>query len=166
MEGCHRKEAWTGGKPNCSWTRPEHPCAINFLQPIQMQSCSAKATTSHLKRTEVIFLKEACGFKTGEHLDDPCTRPKTHFKKHGMDTIPHRNNPNNTTKMVPVFNSCPLFIIKSIKTHNIDLIGDCNTCDKQNNDDAIKCFVAVWEKTSDKEFESNAKTTCSSPTHS
>ena len=140
-KGCCRKEAWTGGKPNCLWTGLEHPHAIDFVQPTQMQSNSAKAAADHLKCTQGIFLNKACRFKTGEDLDDMCTRLKTHIKKHGMDVVASRHNPNNTSKMALVFNSHTLFTIKSVKTCNLNLIFECDTHDEQNKENAIKCFV-------------------------
>ena len=98
MNGHCGKEAWVGGKPNHDWTGLEAPDAINFPQPSQMRSSDAKAATSHLKRAEGTFVKEAHRFKTGEDLDDPCVGLETHSRKHGMDTITHRNNPNEVTK--------------------------------------------------------------------
>ena len=95
MEGHCGKEAWVRAKWNFKWTGLDDPSAINFLQPTQMQSSSSKAATTHLKCTERMCLEEACRFKTGEDLDDLCARLKTHFKKHGLDTIAHRNNPND-----------------------------------------------------------------------
>ena len=52
IEGYYGKEAWVGGKPNSYWTNLENPYAIDFPQPSQMRSSSAKAAASHLKRTE------------------------------------------------------------------------------------------------------------------
>ena len=68
-DGCCRKGAWVGGKPKFDWTELENPDAVDFPQPTQMRSSSAKAATTHLKRTEGTFSKEACRFKTGEDLE-------------------------------------------------------------------------------------------------
>ena len=87
-EGCCGKEAWVGGQPNHSWTRLENPRAIDFPQPSQMRSSSAKAATSHLKCTKGIFLEESHGFKTGDDLDNSCARFKTHFKSCLLYTSP------------------------------------------------------------------------------
>ena len=141
VEGHCGKEAWTGWKPNCLWDRLENPDAVDFLQPTQMQSSSAKAAAGHLKHIEGIFLDKACRFKTGEDLDDLHARLETHFKKHGMDTITCRNDPNEPKKVVSVFNSHPPFTIESMKVRNFDVIGEHDTCDEQNNDDAIECFM-------------------------
>ena len=122
-------------------TRNGQGQAVDFLQPTQMQSSSTKAATSHLKHTEATFVKEACRFKAGEDPDDSCARLETHFKKHGMDTITCRNDPNEPKKMVSVFNSHPPFTIESMKVRNFDVIGEHDTCDEQNNDDAIECFM-------------------------
>ena len=84
VDGHHRKEAWVGGKPNFRWTELENPNAINFPQPTQMRSSSAKAATTHPKRTKGMFTKEACRFLTGEDLDDLCASlvnvPLVHFR--------------------------------------------------------------------------------------
>ena len=106
-----------------------------------MQSSSAKATTGHFKCTEGMFVKEAHRFKAGKDLDDLCARLETHFKKHRMDTITCRNNPNKVSKVASVFDSCPLFTIKSMKAHNAEASPECDTHDKQNNGNAIKCFM-------------------------
>ena len=37
------KEAWIGGKPKFDWTDLEDPSAVDFPQPTQMRSSSAKA---------------------------------------------------------------------------------------------------------------------------
>ena len=91
-----------------------------------------------MKHTGGIFLDEACGFKAGDDLDDLCARLETHFKKHGLDT----NNPNDTNKMMSEFHSHPLFTVESIKVRNVELVDKCDDIhDKQNNDDATKCFM-------------------------
>ena len=141
MDGCHGKEAWVGGKPNHQWTGLETPNVVDFPQPSQMQLSNAKAATSHLKRAKGVFVEEACRFKTGEDLDDPCARLKTHFRKHRMDTITHRNNPNEEKQMVSAFNLHLLFTVKSTKACNVTLRPECNTHDKQNDDNATKCFM-------------------------
>ena len=106
------------------------------------QSRSAKAATSHLKCAKGIFLKQAHRFKTRDNLDDLCARLETHFKRHGIDAIAHRNNPNNQTKMVSVFTLCPPFTIESVKNLNKGLIHLCDAHDKQSEDNAIKSFVS------------------------
>ena len=141
MNGCCGKEAWVGGKPNHDWTGPEAPDAIDFPQPSQMRSSNAKAATSHLKRTEGMFLEEAHRFKTGEDLDDLCARLETHFKKHGMDAITHRNNPNDEKQMASAFDSCLLFTVKKMKVRNVTARPKHDTHDKQNDDDATECFM-------------------------
>ena len=117
-EGCCRKEAWTSGISDPAWSNPDNPHAINFPLSTQMQSTGAEALTSQLKCTKGTFLDEAHRFKAGDDLDDPCTRQETRFKKHGFDTIAHRNNPNKPTKMTSVFASCPLFTTENMKTLN------------------------------------------------
>ena len=99
------------------------------------------SATGHLKCTEGIFLDEVHKCKSGGNLDDLCTRLKTHFKKHGMDRITCRTKPNDHLKMVSVFTSCPLFTVNHIKMQNSVIIIDCDTCNKQNNGEAIECFV-------------------------
>ena len=141
MNGHHGKEAWVGGKPNHDWTGPEAPDAIDFPQPSQMRSSNAKAATSHLKRAEGTFLEEACRFKTGEDLDDPCARLETHFKKHGMDAITCRNNPNDEKQMASAFDSHPPFTVEKMKVRNARVRPKHDTHDKQNDDDATECFM-------------------------
>ena len=85
-----------------------------------MRSSNAKAATSHLKRTEGMFVKEACRFETGEDLDDPCARLKTHFRKHRMGMITCRNNPNKEKKMASEFDSHLLFT-ESVKMRNFQV---------------------------------------------
>ena len=89
-----------------------------------------------------MFVKEACRFKTGEDLDDLCAGLETHFRKHRMGTITHRNNPNEEKQMASVFDSHPLFTIKSMKVRDMMVRPKCDTHDKQNDDDAIKCFMS------------------------
>ena len=81
---------------------------------------------------------EAHRFKTGDNLDNPCARLKTHFKKHRLDTIAHRNNPNNVSQMVSVFTSHPLLTVDDIKACNATIIGKCDTHNKQNDSDATE----------------------------
>ena len=88
-----------------------------------------------------MFVEEACRFKTGEDLDDPCARLETHFRKHRMDMITHRNNPNKEKQMASVFDLHPLFTIESMKVHNAMVRPKCDTHDKQNDNDTIKCFT-------------------------
>ena len=107
-----------------------------------MQASNAKAATSHLKRTEGIFLDKAHRFKTGDDLDNPCARLKTHFKKHVVDAITHQTTPNDMTKMVSVLTLCPLFTVKSVKSLNQALVGLCDTCDEQNCNNAIEHFMS------------------------
>ena len=106
-----------------------------------MRSSNAKAATSHLKHAKGVFVEEACRFKTGEDLDDLCVRLETHFRKHGMDAITHRNNPNNETQMASVFDLHPPFTVEKMKTRNARVRPECDTCDKQNDDDATECFM-------------------------
>ena len=60
-----------------------------------------------------------------------------------MDTITHRNNPNRVTKMVSMFDLHPSFTIESVKARNVleSPSSKHNTCDKQNDDNTIKCFM-------------------------
>ena len=106
-----------------------------------VRSSGAKTATTHLKRTKGTFTKEAHRFKTGEDLDNLCARLETHFKKHGLDTIAHGNDPANTRNVVNISTSHPLFTVESMKRTNAFVITECGTHDKQNNDDAIECFV-------------------------
>ena len=106
-----------------------------------MQSSSAKAATGHLKHTEGIFLHKAHRFKTGDDLDNLCARLETHFKKHGMDTITRQNNPNHMSEMVSALTSHPLFTVKSVENLNKGLIHRHSTHNKQNDNNAIECFM-------------------------
>ena len=84
-QGHHGNEAWTGEQPKPDWSGLEDLNVIDFPQP--------KDATGHLKRTKGTFLDRAHKFKTGDDPDDPCSRLKTHFKKHGSDTVACRKNP-------------------------------------------------------------------------
>ena len=141
MDGCHGKEAWVGRKPNHDWTGLEAPNAIDFPQPSQMRSSNAKAATSHLKRAKGMFVEEACRVKTGEDLDDLCAGLETHFRKHRMDTITCRNNPNEETQMASAFDLHPPFTVESMKIRDAMVRPKHDTCDKQNNDNATECFM-------------------------
>ena len=88
-----------------------------------------------------MFIKEAHRFKAGEDLDDLCARLKTPFRKHGMDAITHRNNPNKDTQMMAAFDLHLTFTIESMKVCNTTVRPNCDTHDKQSNDDAIECFM-------------------------
>ena len=140
-DGHCRKEAWTGGKPSHNWTNLEDQDTIDFPQPTTMQSSSTKATTGHLKCTKGIFLKEAHRFKTGDDLDNLRARLETHFKKHRMNTMACRHNPNDKEEMTSVFTSHPLFTVKNMKTLDQALVSACNTCNKQNDNNASECFM-------------------------
>ena len=76
-----------------------------------------------------------------EDLDCLCARLETHLGKHRTDMITHRNNPNKVTKMVSVFDLHLLLTIESMKARNVQVSPKCDACDKQNDDNAIKCFM-------------------------
>ena len=90
---------------------------------------------THLKHTEGMFSNEACRFKTGEDLNNLCAGLNTHFKRHGLDTVTCRNNPNDEMNMMSVFTSHPLFTVESMRTINFVMTA------RQSNDDAIECFM-------------------------
>ena len=84
--------------------------------------------------------------------------------KHRLDTIAHGHNPNDTTKMVSVFTSHPLFTVKNVKACNMDPIGEHDTCDKQDNDDATGCFMNGLGEDHWRQIQVKQRTTCSSQT--
>ena len=64
------------------------------------------------------------------------------LRKTGLDTVAYRLKPNTTPKiMVSVFTHYPEFTSAKMRTQNKDICKEYDTYDKQNDDDALECFM-------------------------
>ena len=105
-----------------------------------------------MKQSEGLFAEESLKFKHGDDLDYFCLWIKGHFEKHGLDTIAYRKDPN-AHEMLILFKHYPKFTKDVVKGQNETSYNKTyDDYHKQNNKDAIKCFISLINKELGKEL--------------
>ena len=110
--------AWTGGKPNATWTRLDSSASQFPLTPNQLRSerISDSMKSYNYRKTGLVTLydakKDLMSFKSGV---------KKHLKDTGMDTIAYINDLQSPTKMYHVVDQHNRFLLKLVKDKSLDL---------------------------------------------
>ena len=106
--------AWTGGKPNCTWTGLEKPVKQNW-NPRCERTNHYKGTSQYADRQAGLYgTQEALKFKSGDNLDFLIKKLLQAFENFGMDAICYRPDPSDSTKMINVFTEYPRLTQKAV----------------------------------------------------
>ena len=155
--------AWTGGKPNGSWTGLEEPNP-KTIKPNQYRSPSISTESkSRAYRVQGLEMK----YSRDSNLQTFQKEVMQHLSEYGMDTITYLNDPTDATRVVSVIEHHALFDLKDGETlANETAKNHFDLYDHGNSDDAKKfllrsiseelknqlyencrdddCFVAYW----------------------
>ena len=143
VETANSREPWTGGKPKNDWSDLESS-GNKKIQPTQIRSMTAKGATSMNDRLKGIYTDSSSKFKHHSDLDFFCRKLEEYFERHGLDTIAYRRDPAATPpagEMLSVFTNYPKFSMEEIKLQNEIYVAECDEFDKQNDKEAIICFL-------------------------
>ena len=112
--------AWTGGKPNCTWTGLEEPNTVNW-NPRCERTAHYKGSSNHADRQAGLYgTHESSKFKSGDNLDFLIKELLEAFVDFGMDTVCYRLDPSDPTKtkVINVFTQYPGLAQAAIKTQS------------------------------------------------
>ena len=94
-----------------------------------------------IKRTEGLYTEESARYKHGGDLDFFCKMFEKHLQKYGLDTIAYREDPTKRGTMISLFSEYPKLTAEEVKIQNIIYSTSYDEYDKQNDKEAIECFL-------------------------
>ena len=112
-------QAWTGGKPNITWTGLENPSEI-LINPTQTRGNDVKSTLAYKEREAGLYPgQEEQKFGHGDDLNDFCNLLSDKFLDMGMDTITYRKDPLDESTMIDILSDYPRLNKAAIKKQSI-----------------------------------------------
>lgn len=129
--------AWTGGKPNCTWTGLEEPNPVND-NPKRGRTNDYRDSSNYTERQAGLFTQESLKFKSGDNLDFFIKKLFNAFTFHGMDSICYRLDPSDSTKttVVNVFTQYPRLKQEQIKDQSEWVKARFDSYSKRNDEQA------------------------------
>lgn len=134
--------AWTGGKPNCTWTGLEEPNTVNW-NPRRERTAHYKGFSNYAERQAGLYgTHESSKFKSGDNLDFFIKKLLEAFVDFGMDTICYRLDPSDPTKtkVINVFTQYPGLAQDTIKMQSEWVKSRYDEYSK-NNDKQARKFI-------------------------
>ena len=135
--------AWTGGKPQASWSGLDSTAVNNYDSPNQLRpASSASSTKGYNLRKEGLSDK----FKRSDDLSIFQRKVIAHLQDTGMDTIAYLPNPIDSSQMIHIVTDYARYSISTAETAYANQVGSYDKYDIQNNNTACKFLLASLDK--------------------
>jgi hypothetical protein len=133
--------AWTGGKPNNTWTGLTN--SFGCVNALQTRSKSPKAASSYASRQAGLYPgQETLKFSSGGDLPFFIKKIRDAFVDFGMDTICYRRDPLDSSVMVDVLSVYPRLNQESMLDESRYCFPKFDSYDKSNDVQARKFLLA------------------------
>jgi hypothetical protein len=130
--------AWTGGKPDATWSGLDSLAAIepndNFQLRPSSPGSSQKSTSFREKGLEAKF-------KKGDHLLDFIDVVDQYFMRTGMDTITYLPDPDDASKMISVIGDYSKFNLQTTIMSSAQIRKTSFDRYDRNNDDSTRNWL-------------------------
>ena len=135
--------AWTGGKPQASWSGLDSSAVDNYDSPNQLRpASSASSTKGYNLRKEGLADK----FKRSDDLTIFQRKVLAHLQDTGMDTIAYLPNPIEPSKMIHIVTDYARYSISTAESAYATQAELYDKYDVQNNSTACKFLLASLDR--------------------
>ena len=132
--------AWTGGKPNLTWTTLSADATPSPTTPSQYRGTGHNDVKGYSLR--IMGLKKKFNSDLSTPLNVFTTAVFAHLQQHGLDTISYLPDPADPTKMESVVTHHTRFKLKDVRLASAKLSSKFDKYDKSNDRAAISFLRA------------------------